>query len=396
MTSLAEELNLVDETGRKSSRSLLPAQDSCEMDSSPEDIDSGHFTMRDVHECYSDEESFVLPTKARHEKASIKRQMYRCNSAIGSQAGKSPPSCNSYQGSRHSAGGGCALSGSTKLYRDHGTEMDNGSSGVVCSCSHCSHLSTVAVSCSSNIPDCPASPTVASRTSPAAVRRISHASINCVPRKPVAHEAERIFKIVLAGDAAVGKSSFIMRLCKNKFVTNLNSTLGVDFQTKTLEVGGRVIALQLWDTAGQERFRSIAKSYFRRADGVLLLYDVTYERSFLNVRDWLEAIEEGAQKQLPIMLVGNKCDLRPDLLTAGDNTKTFVRMEDGQRLAREFQGLFIESSAKDGRNVLEAVTELSRMLMANEDLEVQSIGLKLQDATSDAAGKKIKSPCCNL
>ena len=66
---------------------------------------------------------------------------------------------------------------------------------------------------------------------------------------------------------------------------------GVDFQTKIIEVDGRVVALQLWDTAGQERFRSIAKSYFRRADGVLLLYDCTYERSFLNVREWLEAIE---------------------------------------------------------------------------------------------------------
>ena len=68
-------------------------------------------------------------------------------------------------------------------------------------------------------------------------------------------------------------------------------SVGVDFQTKTLEVDGRVIALQLWDTAGQERFRSIAKSYFRRADGVLLLYDCTYERSFINLREWITAIE---------------------------------------------------------------------------------------------------------
>ena len=69
----------------------------------------------------------------------------------------------------------------------------------------------------------------------------------------VVGEPERIYKVVLAGDAAVGKSSFIMRLCKNKFVNNLNSTLGVDFQTKTIKVDGRIIALQLWDTAGQER-----------------------------------------------------------------------------------------------------------------------------------------------
>lgn len=68
-----------------------------------------------------------------------------------------------------------------------------------------------------------------------------------------------MYKVVLAGDAAVGKSSFIMRLCKGKFVANLNSTLGVDFQTKVIEVDGRVIALQLWDTAGQER--SVSRQY---------------------------------------------------------------------------------------------------------------------------------------
>ncbi|MEE6459498.1 hypothetical protein FKM82_000643 [Ascaphus truei] len=102
---------------------------------------------------------------------------------------------------------------------------------------------------------------------------------------------EKAHKIVLAGDAAVGKSSFLMRLCKNEFRGNTSATLGVDFQMKTLVVDGEPTLLQLWDTAGQERFRSIAKSYFRRADGVLLLYDVTCEKSFLNVREWVDMIE---------------------------------------------------------------------------------------------------------
>ena len=122
-----------------------------------------------------------------------------------------------------------------------------------------------------------------------------------------------MFKVVLCGDAAVGKSSLILRLCKSTFIRNLHSTLGVDFQTKTLEVDGSSVALQLWDTAGQERwvmvpsssvvsskvklllfcfsFRSVAKSYFRRADGVLLVYDCSYERSFTNVREWISTIE---------------------------------------------------------------------------------------------------------
>ncbi|XP_041366596.1 ras and EF-hand domain-containing protein homolog isoform X2 [Gigantopelta aegis] len=200
-------------------------------------------------------------------------------------------------------------------------------------------------------------------------------------------EPERMYKVVLAGDAAVGKSSLIMRLCKGKFVNNLSSTLGVDFQTKVIEVDGRIVALQLWDTAGQERFRSIAKSYFRRADGVLCLYDVTYERSFLNIRDWIEAIEDGAQKRIPIMFVGNKIDARQEMEQQGRRVVTYA---DGQRLAREFEGLFIETSAKDGTNILESVIELTRLLRTNEDLEVKTVGMQLQDMS-----EKRSSSCCS-
>lgn len=202
----------------------------------------------------------------------------------------------------------------------------------------------------------------------------------------VTKEPERMYKVVLAGDAAVGKSSFIVRLCKGKFVPNLSSTLGVDFQNKVLEVDSHTVALQLWDTAGQERFRSIAKSYFRRADGVLLLYDCTYERSFLNVREWMEAIEDSSPKKIPIMLVGNKTDQRPDMIQQG---RRVVRYEDGQRLSREIDALFIETSAKDGQNVQEAVIELTRLLRTNEDMEVKTVGMQLQELRNEK-----KSSCC--
>ncbi|XP_076471310.1 ras and EF-hand domain-containing protein homolog isoform X8 [Babylonia areolata] len=202
----------------------------------------------------------------------------------------------------------------------------------------------------------------------------------------VTKEPERMYKVVLAGDAAVGKSSFIVRLCKGKFVPNLSSTLGVDFQTKLVEVDGHSVALQLWDTAGQERFRSIAKSYFRRADGVLLMYDCTYERSFLNVRDWVEAIEESSPKKIPIMLAANKTDQRQEMQQQG---RRVVRYEDGQRLSREIDSLFIETSAKDGSHIMEAVIELTRLLRTNEDLEVKSVGMQLQEMRNEK-----KSSCC--
>uniref|UniRef100_A0AAR2ITD5 EF-hand domain-containing protein n=1 Tax=Pygocentrus nattereri TaxID=42514 RepID=A0AAR2ITD5_PYGNA len=166
----------------------------------------------------------------------------------------------------------------------------------------------------------------------------------------------KTYKIVLAGDAAVGKSSFLLRLCKNEFKGTTSATLGVDFQMKTLVVDGVPTVLQLWDTAGQERFRSIAKSYFRRADGVLLLYDVTCEKSFLNVREWVDIIEDVSQDDVPIMLVGNKTDLRQQALQDG---VTCIPTSYGEKLAMTYSSLFCETSAKDGSNIIEAVLHLA-------------------------------------
>ncbi|XP_029211865.2 ras and EF-hand domain-containing protein homolog isoform X2 [Acropora millepora] len=220
---------------------------------------------------------------------------------------------------------------------------------------------------------------------------ISEASSNA-PVKVTASEGadpERMYKLVLAGDAAVGKSSFILRLCRNKFHNALNSTLGVDFQTKTLCVDGKTIAFQLWDTAGQERFRSIAKSYFRKADGVLLLYDVTCETSFLDVRDWVEAIEESTPTPIPIMMCGNKIDLRQSFLDEG---KTVITQESGEKLAKEYGALFLEISSKENTNITEACVELGRLLRNIEDTEVkESSGLKLTEG--DSKNKK-KPNCC--
>uniref|UniRef100_A0A8U8B1H8 Uncharacterized protein n=1 Tax=Geospiza parvula TaxID=87175 RepID=A0A8U8B1H8_GEOPR len=170
---------------------------------------------------------------------------------------------------------------------------------------------------------------------------------------------KKAYKIVLAGDAAVGKSSFLMRLCKNEFQGNTSATLGVDFQMKRLIVDGEPTVLQLWDTAGQERFRSIAKSYFRRADGVLLLYDVTCEKSFINVREWVDMIEDATHENIPIMMVGNKADLRQDVTEQGQKC---VPINYGEKLAMTYNALFCETSAKDGSNIVEAVLHLQKKM----------------------------------
>ncbi|XP_046859984.1 ras and EF-hand domain-containing protein homolog isoform X2 [Xenia sp. Carnegie-2017] len=198
---------------------------------------------------------------------------------------------------------------------------------------------------------------------------------------------ERMYKLVLAGDAAVGKSSFILRLCKNKFHSSLNATLGVDFQVKNVKVDSKTIALQLWDTAGQERFRSIAKSYFRKVDGVLLLYDVTCESSFVHIRDWIATIEECSHKKVPIMICANKCDLREEYIKEG---RKVVTKESGLRLAKYYDALFIEISAKDGHHIEKACKDLSRILTSLENEEIEQSGLKLERKEKD----KKKLPCC--
>ncbi|XP_077105105.1 ras and EF-hand domain-containing protein [Ranitomeya variabilis] len=203
---------------------------------------------------------------------------------------------------------------------------------------------------------------------------------------------EKAYKIVLAGDAAVGKSSFLMRLCKNEFRGNTSATLGVDFQMKTLVVDGEPAILQLWDTAGQERFRSIAKSYFRRADGVLLLYDVTCEKSFLNVREWIDMIEDSTNDSIPIMMVGNKADLRQTLSEQGHKC---VPTSYGEKLSMTYGALFCETSAKEGSNIVEAVLHLAREVRKRSDNEDD------RGSVTNLSGAITKKPtqmknCCNV
>ena len=184
--------------------------------------------------------------------------------------------------------------------------------------------------------------------------------------------ADRTFKVVFAGDAAVGKSSFITRLHDGYFVSHTITTLGVDFKVKTIRLGERNVAIQLWDTAGQERFRSITQSYFRKADGVMLLFDVTNERSFLNVRHWSDCLAEACSpvssgQSIPLVLCGTKGDLRLASIQQGLSCVDPVQ---AQRLAAQLQAQYVETSAKTGANLLEALVILTRYfsLLTRQDI----------------------------
>ncbi|ROL43215.1 Ras and EF-hand domain-containing protein [Anabarilius grahami] len=197
-----------------------------------------------------------------------------------------------------------------------------------------------------------------------------------------------VYRLVLAGDAGSGKSSFLLRLSLNEFRGDIPTTLGVDFQIKKMLVDGEKTNLQIWDTAGQERFRSIARSYFRKAHGVLLLYDVTSESSFLNVREWVEQIRESTDEDIPMCVIGNKVDLRAER-PKGSCVSSFH----GEKLAMAYNAMFCEASAKEGTNVVEAVLHLAREVKKHAKLGRRS---ESQVKLSLHKRRKTLNNCCGV
>lgn len=171
---------------------------------------------------------------------------------------------------------------------------------------------------------------------------------------------DRLFKIVLVGNSSVGKTSLLQRFCDGRFHPGTCATVGIDYSVKTITVDNSQVALQMWDTAGQERYRSITKQFFRKADGVIVMYDITAEQSFTAVRQWLTSVKEGTGGEIPIMLLGNKTD---------KEAEREVQKEAGERLAKDCQMSFFECSARSGSNVAESMVHLARILKEQEDQE---------------------------
>ncbi|KAF6733122.1 Ras-related protein Rab-44 [Oryzias melastigma] len=161
---------------------------------------------------------------------------------------------------------------------------------------------------------------------------------------------DRLFKVVLVGNSCVGKTSLLRSFCEGRFHPSSTTTVGIDYSVKTLTLDSMQIAMQLWDTAGQERYRSITKQFFRKADGVVVMYDVTLEESFKAVRPWLLNVQEAAGEGIPILLLGNKMDMEQE---------REVTLKAAERLAFENKVMFYEVSAYTGKNVTESLTHLA-------------------------------------
>ena len=171
--------------------------------------------------------------------------------------------------------------------------------------------------------------------------------------------SEIIFKLLLVGNASVGKTSLIFRFINNKFMNSYSSTIGVDFQTKIYEHKGYKIKLQIWDTAGQERFHSITSNYFHGADGILFIYDITNINSFEGVKDWIKESED-YDNNIQKILLGNKCDL--------SDTRE-VQKEDAEIFCNEKKIDFFETSAKENINLDEAFKKMVELIFKTKETQ---------------------------
>ncbi|XP_015416332.1 PREDICTED: ras-related protein Rab-44 [Myotis davidii] len=172
-------------------------------------------------------------------------------------------------------------------------------------------------------------------------------------------DPDYIYHIIFLGDSNVGKTSFLHLLHQDTFASGLTATVGVDFRVKNLLVDNKYYALQLWDTAGQERYHSMTRQLLRKADGVVLMYDVTSQESFAHVRYWLDCLQDAGGVGVVILLLGNKMDC---------DEERQVSTEAGQQLAQELGVAFGECSAALGHNILEPMVNLARSLKRQEDL----------------------------
>ena len=198
----------------------------------------------------------------------------------------------------------------------------------------------------------------------------------------ISQDYDYLFKILLLGDSDVGKSSLILRYTDETFNSKLVNSIGVDFKMKKREIDGKIIKVQIWDTAGHERFRTITYSYYRGANAIIIVFDLSDKKSFISITEWLKQIEKHANENVFKFLVGNKSDLVD---------KRQITYEEAKQYADEHDLPYIETSAKEGININELFDSSIKTFLSNSKSYRGEKNIKLNSQSTNSSEK---NACC--
>ena len=195
----------------------------------------------------------------------------------------------------------------------------------------------------------------------------------------------RKLQILTLGDGKVGKTSLLKRYNEDAFTSHHLTTIGIDFITKDIKLNNENVTVKIWDTAGQERFRTITHTFYKQAEGVLLVFDVTERTSYENLHNWVNSIHEHADEKIIKYLVGNKTDLTEDRK---------VTKDEGQKMANQYKMKYFETSAKSNTNVTEAIEGLAKDVLENVAAKVDTTRVSVGPAKKkkDSSG----AICCSI
>ena len=201
---------------------------------------------------------------------------------------------------------------------------------------------------------------------------------------------EMMFKVVIIGDSAVGKTNIMTKYLKNEFHEDSKATVGVEFGSKTFTINGHTIKAQIWDTAGQERYKAITNAYYKGAKGAFVVYDITRKETFDSIDKWITDLRAAADKKISIIIIGNKSDLEEYRKVSTDQ---------GEEKSKSFDVAFLETSACSGTNLEKAFELMMKEVYdkCHAELEEED-GLDFleggQEISLDKNKEEKKAECC--